>query len=109
MDIKIKDTIFIRCTNCGTRISKSWLLLGLPWSKYTCPQCYSVFAGTILRTIIIWIASTIVFYVLISVIKYGMNPLFLILAVILLFALLFFNFPKQIKKIDRTEIDKEIE
>ena len=107
MAIKRKGKLFICCVHCGTKISKSWLLLGLPWSKYTCPKCNSVYAGTIWRTILIWVASTIVCYLIISVIKHSMNPLFLIPAVILLLISLLINLPKQIKIIDKTEQNKE--
>jgi len=93
--------MMIKCTTCGKPISKGWLFLGLPWSTYTCTQCGSVFAGTFLRMMSIAFASGILGYVSVGVIKGKMNPIYLLPLGALTLILLFFNLPKQIKKIEK--------
>lgn len=89
----------VRCSTCGTRISAAWLFLGLPWSKYTCEQCGSVFAGTILRFALTSIAVGVLGFVLIRVVKGWMTPTALLLPVGVALALLLLRLPGQIRKV----------
>ena len=91
--------MFIRCSTCGARVSKTWLFLGLPWSTYTCAQCGSVFSGTIVRFLMTSVAVGLLGYVLIRVLKGKMIPALLPLAIGLALVLLLVNLPGQIKKV----------
>jgi len=101
--------MLIKCSTCGKRIPKGWLFRGLPWSKYTCAQCGSVFSGTILRTLLISIASGLLCYILIGALKGKINPVLLIPALAGTLILLFFDLPKQIKRIDQEVRSKDAE
>ena len=92
--------MLIKCTTCGERISMKWLTLGMPWSKYTCVQCGSVYAGTLLRLSIISISTGVLGYVLIGVIKGKTGIPFLPLLLAVTLAVLYLNFPGQIKRVD---------
>jgi hypothetical protein len=56
-----------------------WLTLGMPWSKYTCVRCGSVYAGTLLRLIMVSLCTGILGYVLIGVVKGKIDVLLLAL------------------------------
>lgn len=100
--------MWMKCTTCGTRISKGWLFLGLPWSKYTCARCGSIFSGTFFRSALISIATGVLGYFLISVIKGKMSPVLLCPTAAVTLILLFFNLPKQIKKIGQVDHSNNI-
>ena len=91
--------MLIKCSTCSDRISLGWLFLGLPWSKYTCTRCGSIFAGTLLRLLMISISTGILGYLLFGAIKGKINMLFLPLPLALTLAILFLNFPMQIKQV----------
>ena len=92
--------MLLKCSACGTRVAKTWLLLGLPWSKYTCDQCGSVFAGTIVRLLLTSIAVGVLGYALIRVLKGKTHPAVLVPVVGLTLILLLANLPGQIKRVD---------
>jgi DNA-directed RNA polymerase subunit RPC12/RpoP len=96
---KLGGSVLIKCSTCGSRVSRRWLLLGLPWSKYRCVQCGSVFAATTLRFVLTSVAVGIVGYVLIRVVKGMMSPVLLIPAVGLTLLLLLVSSPWQIRKV----------
>ena len=89
----------MKCSTCGTRISTGWLVLALPWSKYICARCGSVFAGTLLRTFSTTILVGVLGYIVIQVIKGKMSVVFLVPLVALALLLFLGNLPKQIKRI----------
>jgi hypothetical protein len=91
--------MLIKCTTCGERISMKWLTLGMPWSKYTCAQCRSVYAGTLLRLIMVSLCTGVLGYVLIGVVKGKIDFWFLPLPLALTLAVLYLDLPKQIKKV----------
>jgi len=101
----------MKCSECGAQISKRWLFLGLPWSKYSCSRCGAMFAGTILRTTLTSIAVGILGYLLIPAIKGKMSPTFIIPIAALTLVLFMGNFPGLIKRIDiaEPEIEREPE
>lgn len=92
--------MLIKCPTCGKQIPMGWLFLGMPWSKYTCTECSSVYAGTHLRTLLIFISSGFLGYLLIGAIKGTANLLLLPLAMALTFMFLFVDLPMQIKRVD---------
>jgi len=92
--------MLIKCLTCGERISPVWLVLGMPWSKHTCSSCGSVYAGTFLRMLLISVSTGILGFVLFGAIKGNANPLILPLPLALTLAVLFLDFPMQIKKVD---------
>ena len=91
--------MMISCSTCGARISTAWLFLGLPWSRYTCEQCGSVFAGTVLRFVLISIAVGVLGFVLIRVVKGWITPTALILPTGVALSLLLLRLPGQIRKV----------
>ena len=95
--------MLLKCSTCGTRISKGWLFLALPWSKYTCARCGSVLAGTVFRTVLTSIAAFVLGYILLQVLKGRMSPLTLLPAVALTLVLFLFNLPRQIKMIGEAQ------
>ena len=93
---------------------KKWLFLGMPWSTYTCPQCGSIFAGTLLRTVLITVSSGFLGYVVVGVIKGKVNLFLLPPALVVTLVILFVNLPLQVKKVgeriepnDSTSDDEE--
>lgn len=93
----------MRCSTCGTRVSNAWLFLGLPWSKYTCARCGSVFSGTVLRFVLTSTAVGLLGYVVMRVLKSKMNPALLPPVVALTLVLLLVNLPGQIKRVDASD------
>jgi len=91
----------IKCSTCGMRISKAWLLLGLPWSTYTCSRCGSTFAGTLLRMLMISLGTLFLGYIVIGVVKGKTSPYILAPALALVLVLLFVDLPKQLKRVSR--------
>jgi hypothetical protein len=91
--------MLIACLKCGTRVSTKWLLLGMPWSKYTCSQCGSVLAGTALRFVLTSLAVGVLGVVLISVVKGRMGPFALVLPLAVAAAVLLLRLPGQIRKV----------
>jgi len=77
-----------------------WLTLAMPWAKYTCVQCGSVFAGTRLRLLMISVSTGILGYVLIRVIKGKADALLLPLPLAAALIILYVNLPMQIKRVD---------
>ena len=90
----------LRCTVCGLRVSTRWLLLAMPWSKYTCRRCDSVFSGTAARTAVTSIVVFVLGYVLIQVLKGGMSVPVLVLALGLTAAAFLLDLPHQLKTVD---------
>jgi hypothetical protein len=91
--------VLMKCPTCGLRISRAWLILGLPWSKYTCTRCGSVLAGTILRFVQNTIAVGVVGFFLMRVLKGRMSPLILLPMVVLALVLFLANLPGQIRRV----------
>ena len=89
----------IKCSKCGSRISITWLFLGLPWSEYSCTRCGSIYAGTILRFVLNTIAIGVIGYFAIRMIKGRMTPLLMPPMVGLILVLFLVNLPWQIKKV----------
>jgi predicted RNA-binding Zn-ribbon protein involved in translation (DUF1610 family) len=94
--------VLMKCPTCGTRVSRSWLLLGLPWSKHSCAECGSVLAGTILRFIQNSIAVGVIGVFIIRIVKGKTTPIILPLIIGLGLILFLFNLPGQIKTIRAT-------
>ena len=92
--------MLITCQACGRRFSLKWLFLALPWSKYKCPGCGAVYAGTILRLVLTSVAVGVVGYVLIAVIKGRMASATLVAPVALALAVLLLRLPGQIRKVE---------
>ena len=92
--------MLLKCSTCGARISTRWLFLALPWSRYTCARCGSVFAGTLLRTASTSIVVGVLGYIVIQVIKGKMSPIFLLPALAVALLLFLGNLPRQMKKVD---------
>jgi len=90
----------ITCSTCGKRISSKWLILGMPWSRYTCTGCDSVYAGTLLRLVLVSISTGLLGYLLIGVVKGKMNPLVLPVPLALTLIVLFLNLPRQVTRIE---------
>jgi hypothetical protein len=95
--------MLLRCTTCGERVSARWLLLAMPWSKYTCGRCGAVFAGTFVRLAISSLAVFLLGYVVLGVIKRGTNPALLLPALALVLVVLTLDLPAQLKKLDAAE------
>ena len=91
--------MLLACLTCGARIRSRWLFLALPWTRYRCLRCGSVFEGTLLRLALTSVAAGAVGYVLIAVVKARANPLVLIPSVAVGFALFTLRLPGQIKKV----------
>lgn len=92
--------MLIKCPVCGKPVSREWLVLGLPWSKYTCGTCQSVLAGTILRFAVNTVVIAVVGFFAIKALKGSLNPL-LLLPMFAVAAILFlFNLPGQIKRME---------
>lgn len=91
--------MLVKCKKCSTRISKTWLFLGLPWSNYKCKKCGSLFAGTILRFFLNAIVVGVLGFFLIKALKGTANPLFLPPLIGLALVLILGNLPWQIKKV----------
>jgi len=89
--------MLMKCSHCGTQISKKWLFLGLPWSKYTCSKCGAVIGGTILRFIQNTIIIGICGYFSIQVLKGFITPFLLIPIIVLILVFFLVNLPGQIK------------
>jgi hypothetical protein len=92
--------VLLACPTCGARVSARWLFLALPWSKYACASCGSVFTGTVLRLVVTSLAAGVVGYVTISVIKGGMSPSALVLPVAVGLAVFVLRLPGQLRKLD---------
>ena len=92
--------MLIKCATCGKRISMKWLTLAMPWTKYTCEQCGLVYAGTLLRLLMISLSTGILGYVLIGVIKGKTGVLLLPLPLAVTLVVLYVNLPMQIKRVD---------
>jgi hypothetical protein len=101
--------MLIKCSNCGERISIGWLVLGMPWSKYTCTRCGSVLAGTLARLIAVSISTGILGYVLIGVIKGKIDVLLLPLPLLLALAVLFLDLPSQVKLVEEAGETSDLE
>lgn len=97
----------MKCSTCQTRFSADWLILALPWSKYTCKQCGSVFAGTILRTLLTSIVVGVLGYVLFPVLKGKTSPLFLLPLLAVALVLFLGDLPLLVKRVDQAEQPKE--
>jgi len=95
--------VLIKCLTCASRISKTWLFLGLPWSKYTRAQCGSMFSGTILRFVLNTIAVGVAEYFVIRVLKGMMTPFLLLPLTALLLVLFFVHLPWQITKVEEAD------
>lgn len=93
------STMLMKCLKCSTRISTKWLILGLPWSKYKCIQCGSVFAGTILRFVQNTIVIGVVGFILLRVVKGKASPIILPPIILISFILFLANLPGQIKNV----------
>jgi hypothetical protein len=93
--------MLIKCPTCRDAVSKKWLLLAMPSSTYTCPQCGSVSAGTLFRFLTVSVSTLVLGYVLIGVIKAKIDPIHLPLPFLLTLAVLFLDFPWQIKSVKR--------
>ena len=91
--------MLIACSICGTRVPIRWLLLGMPWSTYTCARCGSVFAGTALRFLLTSLAVGVLGIVVIRVVKGELDPLALILPVAAASAVLLLGLPGQIRRV----------
>jgi len=89
--------VLAACPICGTRVSTKWLLLGLPWSTYTCARCGSVLAGTLLRFVLSSLSVGVVSVVLLAVIKGRVSPAALAAPVVVALALLLLRLPWQIR------------
>jgi hypothetical protein len=72
----------------------------MPWSKYTCVQCGSVYGGTLLRLFIVSISTGVLGYVLIGVIKGKIGIPLLPLPLGVTLAVLYLNFPGQVRRVD---------
>lgn len=94
--------MLLKCRTCGTRVSAKWLFLAMPWSRYACIRCGSVFAGTILRLALSSLAVFLLGFVVLGVVKRGTNPVLLMPALALALAVLTLDFPLQLKRIDPT-------
>jgi asparagine N-glycosylation enzyme membrane subunit Stt3 len=92
--------MLIKCPTCREPVSKKWLALAMPWSKYTCGKCGSVCAGTFLRLLVVSISTGVLGYVLIGVIKGKIDPILLPLPLALTLAVLFLDLPLQIKRVN---------
>jgi hypothetical protein len=95
-------TMLIKCPKCREPIAKKWLVLAMPWSTYTCPQCASVYAGTLFRLLTVSISTGALGYVLIGSIKGTIDPLLLPIPLAVALAVLFLDIPCQIKTVKRT-------
>ena len=93
--------MLMKCSTCGSRISRTWLILGLPWSKYTCAQCGSVLAGTILRLVQNTIAVGVVGFFVMRVLKGRMSPLLLLPMIAVALVLFLANLPGQIRRVGK--------
>ena len=94
--------MLIKCPTCRKPVSKKWLVLAMPWSTSTCPQCGSVFAGTFFRLLTLSISALVVGFILIGVIKSKIDFVHLPLPLLLTLAVLFLDFPWQIKCVKRS-------
>jgi hypothetical protein len=92
--------MLIKCPTCREPVSKKWLVLSMPWSTFSCPGCGSVCSGTLLRLVLVSISTLVLGYVLIGVIKGKIGLIFLPLPLALTLAVLFLEFPLQIKTVD---------
>ncbi|MCK5596690.1 MAG: hypothetical protein KAJ04_04510 [Candidatus Eisenbacteria sp.] len=77
--------------------------MALPWSKYTCTRCGSVFAGTLLRAALTPIVVFSLGYVVMRVLKGRPNAVSLLLALGLTLMVFVLNLPHQLRRIDRVE------
>ena len=89
----------MKCSKCGARISRKWLILGLPWSRYTCAGCGSVFAGSILRFAVNSFVLGLLGFLLIRVVKGKTSPVFLIPVAVLALVVLLADLPGQIGEV----------
>jgi hypothetical protein len=94
--------MLLKCTTCGARISARWLFLAMPWSRYTCTGCGSVFAGTPARLVLSSLAVFLLGYVVLGVIKRGTSPTLLLAALALTLAVLTLDLPLQLKRLNPT-------
>jgi hypothetical protein len=90
----------MKCTECDTRISITWLFLALPWSKYTCKKCGTIFAGTLFRFISITAEISLLGYLAIRSIKGRTSPIILLPLIVLGLMLILLDLPGQIKKVE---------
>ena len=97
------EQVRITCSSCGEPLALSWLVLGLPWSTYTCARCGAVFAGTSVRLILVSLATLVLGYVVIAVIKGKQGWILLPLPLAVTVAVLLLNFPFQIKQVRKKE------
>jgi hypothetical protein len=91
--------MLIRCPTCRNPIAKKWLVLAMPWSTYTCPQCGTVCAGTLFRLLIVSISTGVLGYLFIGVIKGKIDPIVLPLPLAVTLAVLFLDLPWQVKSV----------
>ena len=91
--------MLIKCPTCRRPVSKKWLVLAMPWSTYTCPQCGSVSTGTLFRLLTVSASTLVLGYVLIGVIKGKIDAIFLPLPLLLTLAVIFLDFPGQMKSV----------
>jgi hypothetical protein len=101
--------MLIRCPICRHPISKKWLVLAMPWSNYTRPQCGSVSAGTLFRLLIVSVSTGVLGYVLIGPLKGKIDPVFLPLPLVLALAVQFLDLPLQIKTVKKRTESKDHE
>lgn len=87
-----------RCSECGRPISARWLILGLPWSRYTCPRCGSVFEGTVLRFTLTSVSVGVLGVVLIGALKGRLSPALLLPLLLITAALFMLRLPGQIRR-----------
>lgn len=92
--------MWIRCPTCRDPISKRWLVLAMPWSSYTCKECGTVCAGTVIRFLLVTISIGVLGYVLIPAVKGKTDLLWIPLPLALTLAVLFLDFPGQIKRVE---------
>ncbi len=92
------------CPNCGTPISKRWLLLGAPSDVYTCPTCKTQYEWTRKRYLINFLVGLIGALPIIIVFKFSVKGLsyftvgLFYLGILILDAFLILNIPGQFKR-----------
>jgi CXXC-20-CXXC protein len=54
VELKMKN---VKCPSCNTRVSLKWLMFGLKYSDYECPNCHTILHWTKNRSYVILIIS----------------------------------------------------
>ena len=87
----------LKCTNCGTPVSKKWLLFGFSSTNYRCAQCSTILTWTG-RRLLVNLITLVIFALPLLFIKMWNIEYFDIAPILVIFALiLLLYFPGQFK------------